>query len=154
MPPSIPFRDQLRSGDLDLRCVALALSAAVLAAIAAAIILAASGRPEAIALYAAFSAFCHQQIERSWLLASHPLPVCVRCFGFYLGAFAAAAAAMRFSMRGFLLAGGVALLTFGAEMGGLWAAPPAVRWLSGVLLGWSLVSPLTSPVAVSCSDAR
>lgn len=141
IPRAIPIRDQSGAA-LNLRRLALAFFSAVLAAIAATVILAAMGRPEAIALYAAFGGFCHQQIERTWVLASHPLPVCVRCFGFYLGAFAAAAAAARFSKRILLLSIGFALVTAGAEVAGLWTAPSAVRWLSGLLLGWSLVSPL------------
>jgi hypothetical protein len=148
MPRAIRVRDQSGDATLNLRRLALAFFSAVLTAIAATAILAAMGRPEAIALYAVFGGFCHQQIERTWVLASHPLPVCVRCFGFYLGAFAAAAAGARFSIRGLLLAGSVALLTVGAEIADLWTAPPAVRWLSGVLLGWSLVSPLAGCLPV------
>ncbi len=154
MPQAISTRDHFRVGALDLRWMALVFFSAVLTAIAATVFLAAVGRPEAIALYAAFGAFCHQQVERTWVLASHPLPVCVRCFGFYLGAFAAAAAAVRFSMRGLLLAGGVALFTFVTEVSALWTAPPAVRWLSGILLGWSVVSPLSSRRVMCCARSR
>jgi uncharacterized membrane protein len=148
MPRAIPIRDQSGDATLNLRWLALVFFSVVLAAITATILLAAAGRPEAIALYVAFSAFCHQQIERTWLVGSEPLPVCVRCFGFYLGAFASAAAGVRFSIRGLLLAGSVALLTVGADIAGLWTAPPAVRWMSGVLLGWSSVSPLAGCLPV------
>jgi hypothetical protein len=154
MPQAVPVSNQPPASALDPRWVVLVFLSAVLAAMAATVFLAAAGRPEAIALYAAFSPFCHQQVERTWVLASQPLPVCVRCFGFYLGAFAAAAAGARFSMRVLWLSVGIALLTFGAEVSGLWIAPPAVRWLSGVLLGWSLVSPLAGPADASCPASR
>ena len=36
-------------------------------------------------VYAAASLVCHQQPERSFHAAGHPLPVCARCLGLYLG---------------------------------------------------------------------
>lgn len=43
-------------------------------------------------LYWAFDTVCHQNPERSFHLAGHPLAVCHRCFGLYLGFFAGFAA--------------------------------------------------------------
>jgi uncharacterized membrane protein len=39
----------------------------------------------AILIYQGFSAVCHQQVERSYLLYGFPLAVCSRCTGIYLG---------------------------------------------------------------------
>jgi uncharacterized membrane protein len=39
----------------------------------------------ALAIYAAFSKFCHQIRERSFDVAGHPLAVCARCTGIYFG---------------------------------------------------------------------
>jgi uncharacterized membrane protein len=36
-------------------------------------------------LYQFFGSICHQQPERSFTLAGHPLAVCHRCLGLYLG---------------------------------------------------------------------
>jgi uncharacterized membrane protein len=149
MSQAISVSGRPAGGIFDLRWMALVFFSTVLVDLAATVLLAAAGRPEAIAFYAAFGAFCHQQIERTWMLASQPLPVCVRCFGFYLGAFAAAASGVRFSRRLLWLSIGIALLTFGAEISGLWAAPSTLRWLSGALLGWSLISPISGRAAAS-----
>ena len=39
----------------------------------------------ALAIYTAFSKFCHQIPERSFEIAGHPLAVCARCTGIYFG---------------------------------------------------------------------
>ena len=36
-------------------------------------------------LYGIFAPVCHQIADRSFHLAGHPLAVCHRCFGFYIG---------------------------------------------------------------------
>jgi uncharacterized membrane protein len=125
-----------------LRGWTMIFSTAILAAIVLTPLLAAEGRYEAFAGYAAFSSFCHQQAERVWQLGTHPLPVCVRCFGFYGGAFVAAALRKRFSKRRLLFALAAALLSWAVEMGGL-DAPNAVRFASGLLLGGILVAAIT-----------
>lgn len=48
------------------------------------------GRPRlGAAIYSAFSPFCHQIKERSFLVANKPLAVCARCFGIMTGFFSA-----------------------------------------------------------------
>jgi uncharacterized membrane protein len=125
-----------------LRRWALTFAAAILAAIVMTPLLAAQGRYEAFALYAVFGSFCHQQAERVWQLGTQPLPVCVRCLGFYAGAFAAAALGIRFSKRGLLLAVAFALLSWAVETGGL-AVPHGIRFASGLLLGGAIVAAIT-----------
>lgn len=46
---------------------------------------AASNGRAAPLLYEFFAPVCHQIAERSFHLAGHPLAVCHRCFGFYVG---------------------------------------------------------------------
>ncbi len=46
---------------------------------------AASNGWAAALLYGFFAPVCHQIAERSFDLAGHPLAVCHRCFGFYVG---------------------------------------------------------------------
>jgi uncharacterized membrane protein len=125
-----------------LRGWALIFAAAILAAIVMTPLLAAQGRYEAFALYAAFSSFCHQQAERAWQLGTQPLPVCVRCLGFYGGAFAAAALRLRFSKRRLLFALAVALLSWAVELAGQPVSAGA-RFVSGLLLGGVLVAAIT-----------
>ncbi len=61
-----------------LCCLALGL-------VVAAPLLAASGGLSASVLYESFARVCHQIAERSFHVAGHPLAVCHRCFGFYVG---------------------------------------------------------------------
>lgn len=51
----------------------------------AAPLLAASDGGAASLLYEFFAPVCHQIADRSFHLADHPLAVCHRCFGFYVG---------------------------------------------------------------------
>ena len=125
-----------------LRGWSLIFAAAILAAIMMTPLLAAQGRYEALALYAAFSSFCHQQAERAWQWGTQPLPVCVRCLGFYGGAFAAAALRMGFSKRRLLFALAVALLSWAAELAGQ-PVPAGARFASGLLLGSVLIAAIT-----------
>ena len=46
---------------------------------------AASGGRAVSLLYEFFAPVCHQIAERSYHFAGHPLAVCHRCFGFYVG---------------------------------------------------------------------
>ena len=77
-----------------LRVAALLVTTTVLGSVLLGPVLAHFKRPEAISIYAAFSSVCHQQPERCWWLLDHPLAVCVRCLGFYVGAIAGLLAGM------------------------------------------------------------
>ncbi len=68
-----------------------------------------------------FAAFCHQEPARSWHLLGSQLPVCIRCLGFYLGAFTACVFALRFDKKRFYSALALALagLAFERLLGGV-----------------------------------
>ncbi|MXX77249.1 MAG: DUF2085 domain-containing protein [Holophagales bacterium] len=57
----------------------------VIGLVVAAPLSAASGGRAASLLYEFFAPVCHQIAERSFHLHGHPLAVCHRCFGFYVG---------------------------------------------------------------------
>lgn len=57
----------------------------VIAMVVAAPLSSASNGRAASLLYEFFAPVCHQIAERSFHLAGHPLAVCHRCFGFYVG---------------------------------------------------------------------
>lgn len=110
----------------------------LVAAAAAAPLLAAEGRIEALALYAAFSPFCHQYADRSWHLLGEPLAVCVRCLGVYCGAalggiFLSGSASARHLPAALAFCGGTWLL----EITGTLAIPAAVRLAAGGVLGFA-----------------
>ena len=102
-------------------------------------LLAAHSRMEGVALYAAFSPFCHQNVERSWYLLGEPLALCVRCLGFYWGAALAGVLLAFASWRAFA----VALILFGAswalEATAIFSPPSLVRFGVGVALGMTVM---------------
>src|SRR6266850_4461634 len=58
----------------------------IIALIVGAPLLAASGyNGAAVPIYRGFSRVCHQLSERSFFVEGHPLAVCARCWGLYLG---------------------------------------------------------------------
>ena len=63
----------------------LMLSSVWLALVVAPAVLAESSPLAASGLYLAFSRVCHQLADRSLHLAGHPIAVCHRCLGIYLG---------------------------------------------------------------------
>ena len=65
--------------------VLLAASGLWIGAVLAAPFLAEADSSLSKLLYQLFGSICHQQPERSFHLAGHPLAVCHRCFGLYLG---------------------------------------------------------------------
>ena len=100
----------------------------------------------ALTVYQIGSLICHQRPERSFHLASLPLPVCARCTGIYAGAaIAAVVATIRLRASGLPLSGSgiqaqetktAALSTPTARMVLVAAAMPAVatlvyEWSSG-----------------------
>jgi len=122
--------------------LAAAAAAPLLLAVAAPLALAA-GRAEAAAVYWAFAPFCHQQAERSWVLAGVPMPICVRCLGFYVGITVAFARRIPFRRRQLVLAAAWFGLSWTAES----AAGPApwvhlLRFAAGASLGTALAAPL------------
>jgi len=70
-----------------VRRSALSASCLLLAVIVAAPLVASGGFQCAAVLYAIFSPHCHQISDRCFHLDGHPLAVCARCLGVYLGFF-------------------------------------------------------------------
>lgn len=119
------------------------MAAAVLAPV-----LASENRPEAAALYAAFSPFCHQQVERVWWLAGEPLAVCVRCLGVYWGMAAGGLATQEFgSRRAMAGAATVCLASWGLEATGVAASPAAWRFITGLAMGITVGRAVASGLA-------
>jgi uncharacterized membrane protein len=128
---------------------ALVVGAAVwVTAILAAPYLWSRDSPISLVLYAAFSPTCHQIPERSFWLFGHPLAVCARCFGIYVG-FLGGLAAYPF-LRGFRSGsppGVRAILLFSAPIAadtaaqflGLWSTDGLGRFATGAL--WGAVLP-------------
>jgi len=95
-------------------------------------------------IYAVFSPVCHQIPERCFQLQGHPLAVCGRCLGIYVG-FAAGlllyplirgfATANLPSGRLFLLLTLPMALDAVAGILGLWASPIGVRFATGAVWG-------------------
>ena len=88
-------------------------------------------------LYELFARVCHQIAERSFHLADHPLAVCHRCFGFYVG-FTLGLAVLPWirPARDWLLEKPRRVLFFLAPAAIDWLLPintPASRFLTGVL---------------------
>lgn len=91
---------------------------------------------------------CHQRPERSWLVRGQQMPVCGRCAGLYvagaIGLLAAWVARRRGEVRrvawGLGLAVSPMLLTWSAEVLGLWDPGTGLRTLSalpaGLMIGW------------------
>lgn len=132
----------------DLRPTAVRLLTATFCSIVglaalAAPLCASHGRPTlAAALYLAFSGVCHQIPERSFLIDGHPLAVCHRCAGVYLGLFLAAAllrprAPRSPSARRLWVLAVVAPLALDVilERTGLWHGAGGVRFATGLLFG-------------------
>ncbi|HZS51284.1 MAG TPA: DUF2085 domain-containing protein [Bryobacterales bacterium] len=123
-----------------IRWVAVTSPALVLLAAVSAPLLARAASPLSLGVYTAFSWACHQQPLRSWSLDGRPLAICVRCFGFYLGALVGGLIGHRFSRRLFLASTSL--------MGGEWlvetaiwpAVPGVIRFLTGLAVGFSLIS--------------
>jgi uncharacterized membrane protein len=99
-------------------------------------------------LYAAFSPVCHQVPGRCFAFHGHPLAVCGRCLGIYMG-FAAGLILYPFirgfsklelpSARVFLLLTLPMALDGAAGILGIWASPIRVRFATGVV--WGTVLP-------------
>jgi uncharacterized membrane protein len=112
-------------------------SATLLAAIVAAPLAAASARPEEWFLYQAFAPFCHQQAARSMQLLGHPLAVCARCFGAYVGLLVAALVGLRLPTKAIGMGMALVGASWGLEFIGLAASSSGVRFVTGLVLGCS-----------------
>ena len=95
-------------------------------------------------IYHAFSYVCHQLPERSFHLAGHPLAVCSRCTGLYIGfAIAALSYPLMRSLtrtdpparRWLLLAAVPMAVDVGLDVLGLWQNTHLSRATTGLLLG-------------------
>ncbi len=123
-----------------MRWEAVTLPALVLLAAVSAPLLGGAVPPLSLGIYTAFSWTCHQQPLRSWSLEGRPLAVCVRCLGFYLGALGGGLIGRRFSRSLFLASAAL----MGAEWlveAAIWpAAPEGLRFVTGMAVGFSLIS--------------
>jgi uncharacterized membrane protein len=98
--------------------------------------------------YLTFSRFCHQIPDRSFFLLGHPLAVCHRCFGLYLGFFFGSFIHIPFLYRSLLsrrlcVASAClpVLLDVILTRCGLWHSTGISRFLMGLVFG-CLISPL------------
>jgi len=99
-------------------------------------------------IYAAFSPICHQVPGRCFIFHGHPLAVCIRCVGIYMG-FAAGLVLYPFvrgvsklelpSARVFLLLTLPMAIDGAAGILGIWPSPILVRFVTGAV--WGTVLP-------------
>jgi uncharacterized membrane protein len=95
-------------------------------------------------IYRFFSPLCHQLDSRSFSLFGHPLAVCARCTGIYLGFLAGLIILLlalkeplkRVPRRGYLfLFLAPAVLDFLLGISGIYASPGVLRSFTGFMLG-------------------
>ena len=112
-------------------------------------------------VYGIGSLVCHQIPERSFHFAGFQLPVCARCLGIYLGAFAGAGAmwmranpaqsrlaiAPATARRLVLVTAIPTLLTLTLEMAGIWSPSNVTRAIAGVPLGVTITLVVVSALA-------
>jgi len=99
-------------------------------------------------IYGIFAPFCHQIPERCFRLAGHPLAVCARCLGVYLG-FAAGLVLYPIvrgtrdlrppSLRLFLLISTPTAADVAGNVLGLWTSSPWLRF--GLATAWGTLLP-------------
>ncbi len=125
--------------------VALAVAVGLLALIALATLAEARGYVALSSmLRRAFGVVCHQMPERSFYLAGHPLAVCARCLGIYVGLGAGALAyplvravgRTDAPARGWLFAAAIpTAVDFALGFSGVWENTHLSRLLTGAVLG-------------------
>lgn len=128
---------------------------------AAAPVLASYGFNKAAALlYFFFSFVCHQIPERSFLVCGHPLAVCHRCSGIYLGLFLAACIDLSFvhkstRLRKCCVLAATVPLVLDALLPcvGLWRSGEFSRFLTGMLFGAAAASLLVRGVTELLQEA-
>jgi len=94
--------------------------------------------------YQLFHFLCHQLPERSYFIVGHPLAVCARCVGIYLGflllllAYPLVRSLRETSLphrRWLLLAAAPLLIDFGLTFLGIWENTHTSRFVTGFLFG-------------------
>jgi uncharacterized membrane protein len=110
-------------------------------------------RPASV-LYFSFSFFCHQIPDRSFILFGHPLAVCHRCLGLYIGLFLGSLGpshyfhrSPRARRRWILTAAILLMLDALLPFAGLWTSTGLSRFSTGLFLGY-LISLLLARGAV------
>jgi uncharacterized membrane protein len=102
----------------------------------------------AASLYQAFSHLCHQQPDRSFFVVGHPLAVCARCTGVYVGiALTTLLYPLLTSLRRtdpparkwLFIAAAPLAIDFGLGLLGIWENTHSSRFLSGALFGGAVV---------------
>ena len=102
----------------------------------------------ALAIYGAFSHFCHQIPERSFFVAGHQFAVCARCTGLYAGIMVATVCYPLIrslgrtdtpQRRGLFVAAAPLAIDFGLTFFGLWENTHLSRFSTGALLGGASV---------------
>jgi uncharacterized membrane protein len=97
-----------------------------------------------------FSTLCHQDPARSFIANGHPLAVCHRCIGIYVGlvsgalVYPAVHGALEKRMRAVVIGLSVPMaVDWGISVLGLWANTPLSRVSTGALFGLALGLALT-----------
>jgi uncharacterized membrane protein len=83
-----------------------------------------------------FRVVCHQIPERCLSIAGAPMPVCARCAGMYVGAFAALLSRAEWRRNGLLAACAIVAIDVASEAAGLRPAVAMLRVATGFGLGW------------------
>jgi len=121
------------------RIVALFAVSLSLLAVCAAPLLPGRWKVASLGVYTAFSWVCHQRPDRTWHVSGYPLAVCIRCLGFYAGAFFGAMARFKFSRRRLLGALAFAALEWLMEFSVWPSAPTLLRFASAAVAGMFLL---------------
>jgi uncharacterized membrane protein len=114
----------------------------ICALVIAAPVLAHSSVSAAAIVYLFFSPICHQIPERSFALLGHPMAVCHRCSGIYLGLFLGSLIENNFMHRStrirriwVLSAMTPLLLDLMLPLTGIWAGTYLIRFFTGLIFG-------------------
>ncbi len=127
---------------ISARAILAGVFGAIFALVLAAPLMAHWGTSAAALAYLFFFSICHQRPERSFTLWGHPLAVCQRCTGIYLGAFLGALVKNDFMHRSpairrlWVLAGMVPLLLdWILQSIGVWKGTGLIRFSTGLIFG-------------------
>jgi uncharacterized membrane protein len=137
------MRSSIRSNSVSARTIMAGVWGTLcVLIIAAPFLLSHSCRRAAAFLYLFFSCMCHQIPGRSFIFSGHPLAVCHRCSGIYLGLFLGSLVENRFvfhsprARRWCVIAASAPLLfDILAPHLGLWISTDLSRFFTGLLFG-------------------